>query len=299
MYKNLFQQTGLSLERLHTFCLVAEAGGVTRAAGGDPTTQSLYSRQIKELEEYFGVELARRSGRGLVLTDAGKQLAEIVRQQLSALTDFKAECDKLPLKLTIAAGDSLMHWLLLPRLEPLKKRLPNVAFVFLNLKSSEIAKRLFEGTIDFGFVRDSGFSLPVKASAIGTMTHSLFVAKRATGAIDVKKILSELPLATLEGDGSFRRELASVFKKTGFRINVDLECSSFPLIARALKNCKTSAILPSIAKAEFDAVLVTEVKTPILKRFDRKIVLAWNTRVSRIRSVVGKALPILTEEMKF
>lgn len=299
MFRKLFQQSGLSLERLHTFCLVAESGGVTRAAGGDPNTQSLFSRQIKELEEYFGVELVRRSGRGLVVTDTGKQLAIIIREHLAALTDFKADCDKRPLKLTIAAGDSLMHWLLLPRLDRLKKRLPNVVFVFLNLTSAEIAKRLFEGTIDFGLVRDSGFSSPVKTSPLGTMSHSLFVPQRSTPSADVKKVLGEFPIATLEGNGSFRRELATAFQKSGLHLNIGLECSSFPLVARALSSHKMAAILPSIAKCEFDADLVNEIKTPLLKRFDRRIVLAWNIRVSRIRSIVEKARHVIAEEIKF
>ena len=55
MFRDLFQTTGLTLERLHSFLMVAEAGGVTKAAGGDPNRQSLFSRQIKELEEFFGV----------------------------------------------------------------------------------------------------------------------------------------------------------------------------------------------------------------------------------------------------
>ena len=115
----------------------------------------------------------------------------------------------------------------------------------------------------------------------------------------MKKILGEFPVATLEGGGSFRRELTAAFQKGGLPLNIQLECSSFPLIARALKNHKTVAILPSIAKCEFGDDLVTEIKTPLLKRFDRRIVLAWNVRVSRMRSVVEKAHLVLAEEMKF
>ena len=72
MSDDLLQHSGLSLDRLQSFCCVAEAGGVTKAAKGDPARQSLFSRQIKELEEFFGVELMRRSGRGVALTEAGR-----------------------------------------------------------------------------------------------------------------------------------------------------------------------------------------------------------------------------------
>lgn len=71
MFMELLQQGRLALDRLLSFCLVAQADGVTRAAKGDPARPSLFTRQIKELEEFFGTELIRRKGRGIVLTGAG------------------------------------------------------------------------------------------------------------------------------------------------------------------------------------------------------------------------------------
>src|SRR6266446_4547184 len=116
MVSQLLQETGLSLDRLQSFCLVAEARGVTKAAKGDPAKQSLFSRQIKELEEFFGAELMRRKGRGVVLTSAGERLHAVAREQFAALSDFKAECRGQPLEIVIGAGESIIQWLLLPRL---------------------------------------------------------------------------------------------------------------------------------------------------------------------------------------
>ena len=69
MCAQMLSKGGLSLDRLNNFCRIAEAGGITKAAGSDPGKQSLYSRQIKELETFFGVELKVRRGKGIVLTD--------------------------------------------------------------------------------------------------------------------------------------------------------------------------------------------------------------------------------------
>ena len=41
----LFAAGGLSLERLRSFLAVAEAGSIAKAAKGDPTRQSQFSRQ--------------------------------------------------------------------------------------------------------------------------------------------------------------------------------------------------------------------------------------------------------------
>ena len=104
MIAELLSESGLSLERLQSFSRVAEAGGVTRAAKGDATKQSLYSRQIKELEEFFGAELMRRKGRGIVLTTAGERLHAIAREHFAAMIDFKLECQGQPLEIAIAVG---------------------------------------------------------------------------------------------------------------------------------------------------------------------------------------------------
>ena len=61
MFNELLSEGGLSLDRLKNFCAVAEAGGIARVAGGDPAKQSLYSRQLRELEQFFGAELTRRA----------------------------------------------------------------------------------------------------------------------------------------------------------------------------------------------------------------------------------------------
>jgi DNA-binding transcriptional LysR family regulator len=61
---------------------MAQAGGIAKAAPNDATRQSLISRQIKELEVYFGTELTRRKGKILSLSPAGERLATLIREQL-------------------------------------------------------------------------------------------------------------------------------------------------------------------------------------------------------------------------
>ena len=109
-YSSLLSKGGLSLDRLHNFCLIAEAGGLTRAAGGDPGKLSLFSRQIRDLEEFFGVELKRRHGKGIVITDAGRRLAQLTRAHLLGLEDFQREARQLPMQLSIATGNSILEW---------------------------------------------------------------------------------------------------------------------------------------------------------------------------------------------
>jgi DNA-binding transcriptional LysR family regulator len=293
MISNLLQQSGLSLERLRSFCLVAEAGGVTKAAKGDAAKQSLYSRQVKELEQFFGTELMRRKGGGIVLTTAGERLNVVARECFASLWDFKSECQGLPVDIVIGAGESLIRWLLMPKLVEVQKSLPNARLKFLNLSTGEIVRRLADGLIDFGIVRRDAVGGALRTAALGTMGYSLFLPAGAKAGGDGQerdaKVLDGLALATLEGGGSFRQELAAVARKHRLRLNIQLECSSFPLVAKAVEVGGMAAILPRIAGVELGRAGIEEVMVVPLKSCGRDISLAWNPRLLRIRTALDKA----------
>jgi DNA-binding transcriptional LysR family regulator len=92
MFEKLFSERGLSLDRLRVLVEINDAGSIAQAAPGDLVRQSQYSRQLRELSEFFGCEVAQRRGKLLKLTTQGSRLAELARTQLRSLQDFKAEC---------------------------------------------------------------------------------------------------------------------------------------------------------------------------------------------------------------
>ena len=146
-------QGGLSLDRLQSFCMVAEAGGVTKAAKGNPARQSLFSRQVKELEEFFGTELVQRMRGSFALTAAGQRLQMLAKCQLVALSDFKRSLSGQTVQITIAAGDSMLQWVMLPRFQLIEQRLPGFSFRIINLSTSQIAEQLRAGTVDLAIIR--------------------------------------------------------------------------------------------------------------------------------------------------
>jgi DNA-binding transcriptional LysR family regulator len=275
---------------------VAEAGGVTKAAKGDPARQSLCSRQVRELEEFFGAELIRRKGRGIVLTEAGASLHAIARECFTALSDFKTECPGRPVEIVIGTGDSIIQWLLLPRLKEIRRNDPRVRFKFLNLPADEAVKRLADGLIDFALVREDAVARPVQAVPLGVLRYSLFIPQTLKPPIRPKdglNLLDDLPLATIDGEGSFRVALAETARKHKIKVNIQIECSSFPLAARAVIKGEMAAILPSIADGELQKTGAVEVPLDFLRHFDRRMCLCSNTRSVRIRPIlqnVGESL---------
>ncbi len=302
MFSELLQQGGLSFDRLQSFCLVAQAGGVTRAAKGDPAKQSLFSRQIKELEEFFGAELIRRTGRGIALTEAGQRLRICAYESFLALADFKNECKGLPIEVVLGTGESIIQWVLMPRLATIREALPNVRLKFLNLPTSEAVRRVTDGLIDFALIRSDAVTHSLEASSLGVMGYSLFVPRDFQSASKPKtklKFLNELPLATLEGDGSFRTELSEFARKHGVKIDIQVECSSFPLASRAIVKGKVAAILPSIAAIDLVELGAKEMRLEFMTIFDREMSIASNRRAIRIRPILKQVKKVLEETCRF
>lgn len=72
----------LDITSLRSFVAIADAGGVTRAAGFLNLTQSAVSMQIKRLEELLGCDVLDRSARKVQLTPAGETLLSYARRML-------------------------------------------------------------------------------------------------------------------------------------------------------------------------------------------------------------------------
>ena len=73
----------LDLTALRSFVTVADAGGVTKAAGVLNLTQSAVSMQLKRLEESLDLSLLDRSARQIAVTAEGEQLLSYARRMLS------------------------------------------------------------------------------------------------------------------------------------------------------------------------------------------------------------------------
>jgi DNA-binding transcriptional LysR family regulator len=301
MFNELFSKRGLSLDRLRSFCCVADAGGVTKAAGGDPTRQSQFSRQIKELELFFGAELTRRQGKSIVLSSSGMRLAKIARESFAALNAFHRACKSEPIEFSIGAGDALLQWLLFPRIAQLQDTAADSVFNVLSLRTLDIAERVSDLRLDFGLVRRDAVSPLHKSESLGTLTYSLFVPTRLLNpkkTPDWKEVIAKIPLATIAGEGAFRASLEKEAMKRKMRLNFSLSCSSFPQAAKALQSERYAAILPNIAFAELDQKRFVAIPATFLKSQSREICLIWNPRSADLRPKSVEVMNHLIEHLR-
>lgn len=302
MFEALFSQTGLSLERLRILAEIHHAGGLAKAAPGDPIRQSQYSRQLRELSEFFGTELARRQGRTLRLTEPGVRLAELIREQLHALQDFRAECRAENVSYTIAGGDGLLQWLVIPRLGRIRRDAPTTHIATSNLRTNEIVQQLTDGRVEFGVLRKDAPSAPLKSVRLGTLKFAAVVPRGLVPAkshLSLGDVLGRLPLATQNGDSQFTQRLREIAKEEGTELTPSLISQSFPQALAAVRSGGYGSVQPELALADLPAADFRVIRDGALSRLDREIVLAWNPRLPSIRSGSKRLIDRLHKELAF
>lgn len=140
----------LDLTALRAFVTVAEAGGVTRAAGLLNLTQSAVSMQIKRLEEALGREFFSRAARKLSLTAEGEQLLGYARRMLalndealSRLTDSGYEGD-----LRLGVPGDIVYPQIPGVLKAMAREFPRVRINLISSNTSELLEGFARGEFD-------------------------------------------------------------------------------------------------------------------------------------------------------
>jgi DNA-binding transcriptional LysR family regulator len=142
----------MELRHLRYFVIVAEEQNISRAAERLHVSQPPLSRQIRDLETELGVELFRRTGRSLALSEAGKIFLIEARAVLLRV-DQAVETVR-----TVARGDrgslrigyapSLTAEFLPRALRLFESERPGVRVALHDLSSEECVQRLAAGKLD-------------------------------------------------------------------------------------------------------------------------------------------------------
>lgn len=84
----------MKLQQLKEFCVIAQCENLTKAAKVLHTSQPSLSRNLRMLEEELNAELFTRTGRNIVLNDAGRFALERIAPALTNLEGVKRDIDK-------------------------------------------------------------------------------------------------------------------------------------------------------------------------------------------------------------
>jgi len=117
------------LNALRAFEAAARLKSVSRAADELSVTQGAVSHQIKALEDWARIELVRRQGRGIALTEAGERYVAAlapVFDQLDLATRRLLASDPRKGWLTVSTMPSFAAKWLVPRLPAFRARHPDI-----------------------------------------------------------------------------------------------------------------------------------------------------------------------------
>lgn len=298
MFESLFSHRGLSLDRLRVLVEIADAGSIAKAAGPDTTRQSQYSRQLKELESFVGVELAQRDGKNLKVSAAGRRLAAVAREHLIALEEFVCSARHVQPALRAGAGDSLIQWLLLPRLG---REVLSFQVHLSNLTSEEIATRILDSRLDLGLIRKDRIPAGVRHERIGVLKYALFVPAQVapTAGSAAAFFKAAGPFAALDASSEITRRLCARKDTARFLANALVVCDSFTQAFAAVQTERFAAILPTLVESQLPAERFRKFEWSPLDTLKREIHLVWHPRLLRIRSNSEKSLPRLLQVLHF
>src|SRR3954452_25613038 len=146
---------GVELHSLQVFLTVATEKSFSRAAEKLFRTQPAVSLAVQRLEQELGEKLIDRSGKDLILTDAGRNVLDYARrfQSLqSELDNSLAELrDNSAGRLTIGANESTTLYLL-QHIEKYRELYPKVKVQIRRSLSSKIPDELLDGNLELGMI---------------------------------------------------------------------------------------------------------------------------------------------------
>ena len=306
MNNSLFSRDGLSLDRLRSFLAVAEAGSIAKAAPDNLSRQAQMSRQIGELEAFFGTELTLRRGKALALSPAGERLAALVRQQFEDLRDFHREQHQQPKTFRIGAGASLLEWMVIPATKEIRHTLRGASLHLEVMRSRELVEAVREGSLDFAVVREDALSEEQRLKTslrLISMTFHLCAA-RSLIPIGTKLGLStvqngrDLPWAVLSGGGQLDVKIRGILEATCPAMTPAVECTSLLQVKELVIRGVCAGILPSMGMHGLTEAGVVSREFEPLKNYGRPLVLHWNERQMRRREVAESTIKAIAASLR-
>jgi DNA-binding transcriptional LysR family regulator len=238
--------TGISIERLHTFCAVVSEGSITAAAQGDPNRQSQFSRQLKELEQALGAKLFRKEGKILKLTETGREFAVIALGFFNALDDLQAKTAGHAETVVLGAGESILRWLVIPRIPEVMTGPNAVRLELRTCRTEEAVRCVQDGSLDLAIVRSDSVDDSFRSIPVGAIDYCLVVPRhglpeKSAAAVSLMK---EIPLALLRSEGMLARGVIELARKKEYPITVRAKADSFSLLIELMENTDLASVLP-------------------------------------------------------
>src|SRR5712692_8405861 len=227
----------MELRHLRYFLAVGEALNFTKAAAQLRVAQPALGRQMQDLEDEIGVDLMKRSPRGVTLTAEGKLFLEEVRELLKRADESVEKVRALARgeygELHIGYAPSPTVEILPPALTAFQKAVPRVKVLLHDLSSDELITGLQNGTLELAIMVPPAGDQTAGIQFEVLRTYPLCVAMTAMHpfarmkSISLEKLAAE-PLVALRRKDypESGRFLDRLFGSTRAKPPIAVECDS-------------------------------------------------------------------------
>ena len=227
----------MELRHLRYFVAVAEALNFTKASARLRVAQPALSRQMTDLEDEIGVDLMKRSPRGVTLTAEGKLFLDEVRELLKRADESVEKVRALARgeygELHVGYAPSPTVEILPPALAAFQKAVPRVKVLLHDLSSDELIAGLQNGTLELAIMVPPAGDQTTGIQFELLRTYPLCVAMTATHPfVRLKSItLEELAAEPLVGlrrkdYSEYYRIVDRVFASVHAKPRIAVECDS-------------------------------------------------------------------------
>jgi LysR family nitrogen assimilation transcriptional regulator len=228
-------------------------GSFSKASIELDVAQPALSRQVRLLETDLHVTLLQRTGRGVLLTEAGKRLFEhavgILQLVARAREDLGATRDEATGRIVIGLPPSMGRLLTLPLVDGFKRQMPKARLAIVEGLSAHIVEWISTGRVDLGLVHNPDTHPAIEALPVLDEVLCLVSAPAARAAARGKPEpiglaeLAEMPLVVPEHTHAIRKLLETQAALAGLKLNIAYEVSSVQSILELVRHGHGHAVL--------------------------------------------------------
>lgn len=259
----------MELKNLRTFQTVVDRGSYQKAADFLGYTQSTVTVHIQQLEGELGFPLFERTGRRMVLTQAGERALAQTRDLLLAadrLAQLGLERQEPSGTLRVDMAETLLCYKMQPVIRKFRTLAPQVRLIIRSRNCLLIPENVRTGACDLGVGYDMDWnrdalevepmgSYPLVLLAAPEFAHPDFVTPGQHKPVS---------LVTDEPDSIFRRELEDYLRRRSITLDAALELWSIETIKRCVMSNLGFTYLPRFsAEAELADGRLIELEAPI------------------------------------
>ena len=274
----------MELYPLKVFLTVATERSFSRAGEKLLRTQPAISIAIQRLESDLKEKLIDRSGRELLLTDAGRVVLEYARrfQQLesdmeNALRELQ---DNYAGRLSIGANESTSLYLI-SHIQRYRRLFPKIKVQVRRTLSSKIPSQLLDGELELGVISYDPADDHLVSQVIFTDHLALVVSPQHRFANRSEVSITELDMETFIAHNvlsPYRELVLREFQRHKVPLNMDVEMPTVETIRRMVQENEGVAFLPRMCvEQELEQNLLREIGVKELY-CERKIRLIYPSR---------------------